>query len=405
MTAGDMAAHAQATPEPPIGVLVELTHRCPLGCPYCSNPIALERPSDELDTDTWNRVFREAAALGALHVHLSGGEPTARRDIVELTRSAAESGLYSNLITSGVGIGERLWGQLVDAGLDHAQLSFQGADKATNDRFGHYDGAWERKRAFAGMVTGAGLPLTINAVIHRANLHQVGAFIDLAIELGARRLEVAHTQYYGWALANRAALMPTRAEAMASIALVEEARVQLKGTLVIDMVAPDYYARYPKPCAGGWGRVAINVSPSGKAMPCHAAETIPGLEFWNVRERSLADIWRDNPAFQAFRGTDWMQEPCRSCDRREIDWGGCRCQALALAGDAAATDPACHKSSHHARIEAMAAAEADANVGTIRWRSLTGAAARFGPLRHGRGTRTFEPETSSASSVRPCRTS
>ena len=151
--------------------------------------------------------------------------------------------------------------------------------------------------------------------------------------------------------------------------------------------------------------MAINVSPSGKAMPCHAAETIPGLEFWNVRERSLADIWRDNPAFQAFRGTDWMQEPCRSCDRREIDWGGCRCQALALAGDAAATDPACHKSSHHARIEAMAAAEADANVGTIRWRSLTGAAARFGPLRHGRGTRTFEPETSSASSVRPCRTS
>ncbi len=365
-----MTAHSSTTPQRPIGLLVELTHRCPLGCPYCSNPTALERPGAELHTDTWKRVFREAAALGALHVHLSGGEPTARRDIAELTGAAAQSGLYTNLITSGVGVSEKLWGQLVDAGLDHAQLSFQGADKATNDRLGHYAGAWERKRAFARLVTGAGLPLTINAVIHRANLNQVGAFIDLAVELGARRLEVAHTQYYGWALANRAALMPPKAEVMASIALVEEARARLKGTLVIDMVVPDYYARYPKPCAGGWGRIAINVSPTGKVLPCHAAESIPGLEFWNVSDRSLGDIWLLSPAFNAFRGTDWMQEPCRSCERREIDWGGCRCQALALVGDASATDPACWKSPHHARIAAIAAAEAEADTGTIRWRSF-----------------------------------
>ena len=213
-----MNAHAPSPPAPPIGLLVELTHRCPLGCPYCSNPLALERPGAELDGETWKRVFSEAAALGALHVHLSGGEPTARRDIAELTRHASRCGLYTNLITSGIGVSEKLMGELVEAGLDHAQLSFQGADKETNDRLGHYDGSWERKRAFAAMVTKAGLPLTLNAVIHRANLSQVGAFIDLAVELGARRLEVAHTQYYGWALANRAALMPPKAEVDESIA-------------------------------------------------------------------------------------------------------------------------------------------------------------------------------------------
>ncbi len=364
-----MNVHAPSPPAPPIGILVELTHRCPLGCPYCSNPLALERPGAEIDTETWKRVFSEAAALGALHVHLSGGEPTARRDIVELTRHASQSGLYTNLITSGVGVGQKLMDGLADAGLDHAQLSFQGADRETNDRLGHYQGAWDRKRAFAAMVTEAGLPLTINAVIHRANLHQVGAFIDLAVELGARRLEVAHTQYYGWALANRGALMPPRKDVEQAIALVEAARTRLKGELVIDMVIPDYYARYPKPCAGGWGRVAINVSPAGKALPCHAAESIPGLDFWNVRDHSLHEIWNDSPAFRAFRGTEWMREPCRSCDRREIDWGGCRCQALALTGDAEATDPACHKSPHHERIAAIAAAEAEAGAEAIRWRS------------------------------------
>ncbi len=271
-----MTVHAPPPPAPPIGLLVELTHRCPLGCLYCSNPIALERPGNELDGETWKRVFSEAAALGALHVHLSGGEPTARRDIVDLTGHASKAGLYTNLITSGIGVSEKLTGELADCGLDHAQLSFQGADQETNDRLGHYKGSWERKRAFAGYVIKEGLPLTINAVIHRSNIHQVGAFIDLAVELGARRLEIAHTQYYGWALANRAALMPSRADVDESIAIVEAARVRLKGELVIDLVVPDYYARYPKPCAGGWGRVAINVSPTGKALPCHAAEIDSG---------------------------------------------------------------------------------------------------------------------------------
>ena len=220
-----MTVHAPPPPAPPIGLLVELTHRCPLGCLYCSNPIALERPGNELDGETWKRVFSEAAALGALHVHLSGGEPTARRDIVDLTGHASKAGLYTNLITSGIGVSEKLTGELADSGLDHAQLSFQGADPETNDRLGHYRGSWERKRAFASYVIKQGLPLTINAVIHRSNIHQVGAFIDLAVELGARRLEIAHTQYYGWALANRAALMPSRADVDESIAIVEAARV------------------------------------------------------------------------------------------------------------------------------------------------------------------------------------
>ncbi len=343
---------------PPMGILAELTHRCPLACPHCSNPLALEPRDSEMDTDTWKRVLSEAVAIGALHVHLSGGEPTARRDIVELTRHCAEIGLYSNLITSGVGVSERLFGQLTDAGLDHVQLSFQGADGPTNDRLGGYHGAFPRKRLVAAMVTAAGLPLTINAVIHRGNIAQVGAMIDLAVELGARRLEVAHTQYYGWALANRAALMPAKADIDTAIEVVEAARVRLAGRLVIDMVIPDYYARFPKPCSGGWGRQSLNVTPSGKVLPCHAAETIPGLEFWNVRDHALGEIWRESPAFVAYRGTAWMPEPCSSCERKEIDWGGCRCQALALAGSASATDPACHKSPFHEAVVQLASGEA-----------------------------------------------
>src|SRR5258708_35289017 len=286
-----MTAHTPPPPAPPIGLLVELTHRCPLGCLYCSNPVALEHPGNELGGETWKKVFSEAAALGALHVHLSGGEPTARRDIVDLTRHASKSGLYTNLITSGIGVNETRTGELVDAGLDHAQLSFQGAEKETNDRLGHYKGSWERKRAFAGYVIKAGLPLTINAVIHRSNIHQVSAFIDLAIELGARRLEVAHTQYYGWALANRAALMPPKSQVDESIAIVQAARARLKGELVIDLVVPDYYARYPKPCAGGLGRVAVNRSPTRTAPPRPATESIPRPEIWHRPAPSPGRRW------------------------------------------------------------------------------------------------------------------
>ena len=248
------------------------------------------------------------------------------------------------------------------AGLDHVQLSVQAAAAANGDTIGGLKGGHAQKLAFAERVVALGLPLTLNAVIHRGNIGEIGDLIALAVELGAKRLEVAHTQYYGWAYVNRAALMPARADVDRSIAVVEEARERLAGTLVIDLVVPDYYARYPKACAGGWGRRLMNVTPSGKVLPCHAAETIPGLVFWSVSEHSLADIWDRSPAFEAFRGTDWMPEPCRSCERKEIDWGGCRCQALALAGDASATDPACVKSPFHARIRDLATSEASAEA-------------------------------------------
>ncbi|MDQ0467110.1 pyrroloquinoline quinone biosynthesis protein PqqE [Labrys wisconsinensis] len=360
----------------PIGLLAELTHRCPLRCPYCSNPMALDRRSSELETEDWKRVFGEAAALGVLHVHLSGGEPTARADIAELTAHCAKVGLYTNLITSGVGQASARLPALFDAGLDHVQLSVQGAGQATGDLIGGLAGAHAAKLAFAAEVVRLGLPLTVNAVIHRGNIHEVEAIIALAVAMQAKRLEIAHTQYYGWAYANRAALMPTRAEADASVAVVEAARERLKGTLVIDLVLPDYYGLYPKPCSGGWARRSLNVTPSGKVLPCHAAESIPGLEFWSVREHDLAEIWRSSPAFTAFRGTDWMPEPCHSCERRERDWGGCRCQAMALVGDAAATDPACSKSPHHARMVALATAESvDPNPPPYIYRRIGGTAA------------------------------
>jgi pyrroloquinoline quinone biosynthesis protein E len=343
----------------PIGLLAELTHRCPLRCPYCSNPLELDRRSAELDTATWMRVLDEAAAIGILHVHLSGGEPTARSDIVEITAHCAKRGLYSNLITSGVGAALTRLDALSEAGLDHVQLSVQSVDAANAERIGGLKGALPQKRLFAEAVVRHGIPLTLNAVIHRGNIDEVEAMIALAVELGAKRLEIAHTQYYGWAYVNRAALMPKRADVDRSIAAVAAARERLKGQLVIDLVVPDYYAAFPKACAGGWGRRLMNVTPNGRVLPCHAAETIPGLVFWNVTEHSLAEIWTESPAFNAYRGTDWMPEPCRSCDRKERDWGGCRCQALALAGDAAATDPACSLSPFHARIGALATAESD----------------------------------------------
>jgi pyrroloquinoline quinone biosynthesis protein E len=241
---------------------------------------------------------------------------------------------------------ERLEG-FAARGLDHVQISIQGARTDSADRIAHYRGAHTKKLEVAGWVRASGLSLTINAPLHRQNIAELPAIIELAVNLGARRLEVAHVQYYGWALRNRQALMPTRAQVLEITKLVDRARDELKGILTIDFVAPDYYARRPKPCMGGWGRGSIVVTPSGKALPCHAAETIPGLAFDNVRDRRLQDIWLKSEAFQRFRGTAWMPEPCRSCDEREVDWGGCRCQALAFAGEASLTDPACAKSSRH----------------------------------------------------------
>lgn len=332
---------------PPLAILAELTHRCPLRCPYCSNPTELAGVAEELDTAAWARVFREAAALGCLQVHLSGGEPTARRDILDVVRSASEAGLYTNLITSGVLLDGPKLHALAAAGLDHVQLSVQDAEVGSADRIGGYTGGHAKKLALAPLVHAAGLPLTLNAVVHRQNLDRLPDLVALALKLGAGRLEVAHVQYYGWALANRDALLPTRAQLDAATAAVEAARRDLKGRLVIDYVVPDYYAARPKACMGGWGRRFLAVSPAGRILPCHAAESLPGIDFPNVRDTSLRDAWEGSDAFTRFRGTGWMPAPCRGCERAEIDWGGCRCQAFALTGDAAATDPACSLSPRH----------------------------------------------------------
>ncbi len=344
---------------PPLGLLAELTHRCPLGCPYCSNPLALDRRDVELDTNTWMRVFNEGAQLGVMQVHLSGGEPGARRDLVEIVGSAHTANLYTNLITSGVGITAHTLRDLWEAGLDHVQVSIQDSDAISSDHIAGYRGAFQRKIALAKEVVRLGLPLTINAVVHRANIARIGEMVDLAVALRAKRVELAHVQYYGWALKNRAALMPSREQVDRAIALLDELRRRHKDEIVIDAVVPDYYARFPKPCIGGWGRRSLNVTPSGRVLPCHAAESIPGLEFWNVRDHSLGEIWTSSPAFNAFRGTAFLPEPCASCERREIDFGGCRCQAFALTGDARATDPVCHLSPQHALVAELAAMQED----------------------------------------------
>jgi PqqA peptide cyclase len=338
----------------PLGLLAELTHRCPLACPYCSNPLELEGRASELDTETWARVMREAGSMGVLQVHLSGGEPASRRDLETITKSAHDAGLYTNLITSAVGVTELRLQALVDAGLDHVQISIQDSDPAEADRVAGYDGAYTRKIALARAVTKAGLRLTVNAVIHKHNITRIPQMIEHALELGAQRIEIAHVQYYGWAMPNRAALMPARADAEAAVAQIEELRRTYHGRIVIDAVTPDYFARLPKACMGGWGKRSLNVTPSGRVLPCHAAETIPELEFWNVRDHGLAEIWESSPAFMAFRGTSWMKEPCVSCAYRERDFGGCRCQAFALIGDARAADPVCHLSPHHHIVAELA---------------------------------------------------
>jgi pyrroloquinoline quinone biosynthesis protein E len=353
-----VAGNGAALPRP-LGLLAELTHRCPLGCPYCSNPLALDARNDELDAAAWARVFKEAATLGVLQVHLSGGEPASRRDLVDITSSAHAAGLYTNLITSGVGVTKQRLTSLADAGLDHVQVSIQDSEEKSADHIAGYEGAFARKRALAADVVALKIPLTVNAVIHRANVARVEDLVTMALEMGAARVEIAHVQYYGWALANRAALMPTREQVDAAVAAVEALRKRHHGRIVIDAVVPDYHARFPKPCVGGWGRRSLNVTPAGKVLPCHAAESIPGLEFWSVRDHSLVDIWVSSPAFNAFRGTDYLPEPCRSCERREIDFGGCRCQAFALTGDAHATDPVCQLSPHHGRVAELAAQHED----------------------------------------------
>jgi pyrroloquinoline quinone biosynthesis protein E len=354
----------------PFALLAELTHRCPLACPYCSNPLELDRKADELQTQDWLRVFQQAAALGVLQVHLSGGEPATRRDLPELVAAAASAGLYSNLITSGIGLDAGKLAQLATAGLDHVQLSVQDTQDASADGVAGLVGARQRKFAFAKAVVERGLPLTINAVLHRGNIERMADLVSEAVGLGARRIELAHAQYYGWAERNRSALMPDLAQVLTARDRLAALREETKDQIVIDYVPPDHFARYPKPCMNGWGRQSLNVTPRGLVLPCHAAQSIPGLEFWNVRDHALSEIWQTSPAFAAFRGTDWMREPCRSCERREVDFGGCRCQAMALTGDARNADPVCVLSPHHDLVEAIADGDRTAELTDFTARTL-----------------------------------
>jgi pyrroloquinoline quinone biosynthesis protein E len=344
--------------QPPLALIAEVTHSCPLHCVYCSNPMELVVRRSELPGEIWASVFQQAADLGVLQAHLTGGEPLARADIVDLVAAARHCGLYVNLITSGVGMSEERLAALAAAGVDHIQLSFQDSRAAEADTIAGAR-AHALKLALAARIRAHKIALTFNIVVHRQNLDRIEEMIALAENCGADRLEIAHVQYYGWALANRQYLLPTREQVDRSLAAVDAARECLKGRMQIDCVTPDYYARFPKACMGGWGQKLILIDPAGHALPCHAAGVIPELRFDNVQEQPLKWIWEESPAFQKFRGENWMPEPCRSCERRAVDFGGCRCQAFLLAGDAAKTDPVCELSPDHGIV--LAALDATAN--------------------------------------------
>jgi PqqA peptide cyclase len=338
--------------EPPVALLAELTYRCPLRCAYCSNPTDWRDFDDELDTATWARVLREAADLGALHVHFSGGEPLLRGDLEALVRAARDAGLYTNLITSAWRVTRDRLAALADAGLDHVQVSVQDSDPLGADRIAGTS-THAHKLEAARTVKALGMALSVNAVLHRQNLARVRDIIALAESVGAERLELANTQWHGSALAHRDALMPDR-ETLAraqSVALAERARLQ--GRMDVIWVIPDWYEDAPRPCMDGWGRRFVTVIPDGVALPCPGAHGLPGMVFDSVRRRSLGDIWRDGADFARYRGTEWMSPTCASCERREVDFGGCRCQAFALTGDPARTDPACGKSPDHGLVRAL----------------------------------------------------
>jgi PqqA peptide cyclase len=349
----------------PTTLLAELTHRCPLHCPYCSNPLDLVRSKAEISTADWKRVFREARDLGVLQLGLSGGEPLVRRDLEELVVHAHDVGLYSTLVTSALGLTRDRTTRLKDAGLDHVQISFQDSERDLAELIAGTK-SWDAKHQAAAWVKECGFAFTVNVVLHRANLDHLEAIIGMAASLGADRVELANTQYYGWAVSNSAALIPTREQISRSEEIVDRAIAKYRGKMQIIYVLPDYYSAFPKPCQGGWGTVYIVVAPDGRVMPCHAASQITSLHFDNVREHSLQWIWEDSSAFRAFRGDEWMKEPCRSCPRKHIDFGGCRCQAFALTGDATKTDPVCTLTPDRAIIEELLNAEPSPPVYTYR---------------------------------------
>src|SRR5438046_2080030 len=349
----------------PYALLAEITYRCPLHCPYCSNPVAASlceaprRPqgggysNGELTTEEWKRVIREAAALGVLQIGFSGGEPLARRDLAELIRAAREAKLYTNLITSGIGLDDDRVRALRDAGLDSIQLSFQSDESSLADEIAGAR-SHERKLDVAAKIRAAGISLSLNFVIHRRNIDRLPQIIDLTEALGAERVELANVQFYGWAFLNRAALLPTREQVTRAREVAIAAKNRLAGKIDVFYVLPDYYETRPKPCLNGWGQRYLTVNPIGDVLPCPTASSaIPDLRFENVRARSLDWIWRESKSFNRFRGTEWMPEPCRSCPQKEIDFGGCRCQAALLTGDAANTDPVCNLSPNRAQVDAV----------------------------------------------------
>jgi pyrroloquinoline quinone biosynthesis protein E len=351
----------------PYTLVAELTYRCPLRCVYCSNPLDWAGHADALTTEDWLRVLREAEELGVVQVNFTGGEPLLRDDLEALVEEAQRLELYTNLITSGIPLARERLERLKSLGLDNVQVSIQDVTAPASDRIAGLR-SFERKLQVARWVKELGLPLTVNTVLHRDNLDHVSEIIALGESLAADRLELANTQYLGWALENRQALLPTREQLERARALARAARRRLTGRMEVLFVTPDYYAEFPKACMDGWGRRFIVISPDGLALPCHAAHTLPGLVFDNVRQRALGEIWRDSAGFTAFRGESWMAEPCRSCDRRSVDFGGCRCQAFHLTGDAAATDPVCSLSPRHGLIE-TARATTGAPAGELIFRS------------------------------------
>jgi pyrroloquinoline quinone biosynthesis protein E len=339
-----------STPRP-YTLVAELTYRCPLRCPYCSNPLDWASRRDALTTADWCRVLAEAEALGVVGLNLTGGEPLLRDDLEEIAAAARRLDLYTTLITSGLPCTRERLTALAEAGVDAVQLSIQDVAEAGCDRIAGTR-SFAQKLAVAGWVKALGLPLTLNMVLHRANIGHVAEAVALAERLGAERLELANTQYLGWALPNRAALLPGLDQVAAAREVAAAARERLRGRIDVLFVLPDYMSDRPRPCMDGWGERFIVVTADGLALPCHAAHTLPGIAWEKVTERPLAEIWRDSPGFNAYRGEAWMREPCRSCDRRAKDHGGCRCQAHALTGEAAATDPACGLSPDHARVVA-----------------------------------------------------
>lgn len=341
-TAGSVAL----APSKPLWLLAELTYRCPLQCPYCSNPLEIAKYKDELDTDQWIDVLRQARKMGAAQLGFSGGEPLVRQDLEVLIAEARRLGYYSNLITSGVGMDEARVAAFKEAGLDHIQISFQASDEELNNYLGGTD-SFRHKYDMARVVKQHDYPMVLNIVIHRQNIDQIEDIIKMTIDLKADYVELASTQYYGWSKLNEAGLLPTREQLARAERIAHEYQERMKGKMKILYVVPDYYETRPKACMNGWGSIFLTIAPDGSALPCHAARQLPGFTFPNVKTMSIEEIWNGSDAFNRFRGDSWMKEPCRTCPDKSKDFGGCRCQAYMLTGDATNADPVCGKSAYH----------------------------------------------------------